>query len=58
MDRIRIKDIPDDFLVAGFDGGILGEKVYTELTSIKQDMRERGGNSYRSIACIKRRQRS
>ena len=53
MDRIRIKDIPDDFSVAGFDGGILGEKVYPELTSIKQDMRERAEIAIEALLALK-----
>jgi len=46
-------NIPEDFSIAGFDGGILGEKVYPELTSIKQDMRERAEMAIEALTALK-----
>lgn len=46
-------NIPDDFSIAGFDGGMLGEKVYPELTSIKQDMRERAEIAIEALLALK-----
>lgn len=46
-------NIPEDFSVAGFDGGILGEKVYPELTTIKQDIRERAEMAIEALLALK-----
>ena len=46
-------NIPEVFSIAGFDGGILGEKVYPELTSIKQDMRERAEMAIEALTALK-----
>ena len=46
-------NIQVDFSIAGFDGGILGEKVYPELTSIKQDMRERAEMAIEALTALK-----
>lgn len=44
--------VPDEFSVAGFDGGIIGEKVYPELTSIKQDMKKRAEKAIEALLLL------
>lgn len=46
-------DIPGEFSIAGFDGTIMGEKVYPELTSVKQDIKERAKKAIEALAALK-----
>ncbi len=45
--------IPEEFSIAGFDGGIIGEKVYPELTSVKQDMGKRAEYAIEALLSLK-----
>ena len=46
-------DIPKEFSIAGFDGTIMGEKVYPELTSVKQDTKERAEKAIEALIALK-----
>lgn len=46
-------DIPKEFSIAGFDGTIMGEKVYPELTSVKQDTKERAKKAIEALIALK-----
>ena len=46
-------NIPEDFSVAGFDGAVIGEQVYPELTSIKQDVKKRAEKALEAIKVLR-----